>query len=216
VSDNGYVNLQGLIVGPQGAQGPQGPQGSGGTGTQGPQGANGTQGPQGAAGAGTQGSQGPQGATGPQGTQGANGAGTQGAQGPQGTQGASYLKFAMYGAAASTGSTTSARFLTMGFNDSILTTDAAAAQVCPFTGTLTDLWGAFKGGALATADVTFTVMVNGSASALTLTINHGSASGHASGGSVAVTAGDTISFRLVCSAVDATASFPRVTLAGTA
>ena len=195
MSDTSYTFLQGLVIGPQGVQGTQGPQGTGGTGTQGPQGAPGS--------AGAQGTQGPQGVI-----------GTQGAQGPQGAAGSSSSAFAMYYAASTNGGTTSARYLAIGFVDAIVTTEAQAAQIAPFTGTLTDIWVRYAGTAPAVANVTYTVMVNGVASALALTINATGTNGHTSGGSVSVTAGDTLSIRSVSSTNENAACSTRCTLVG--
>jgi hypothetical protein len=98
--------------GPQGDPGPQGPAGADGAdGAQGPQGDPGPQGPAGADGA--DGAQGPQGDPGPQGPAGDDGA--DGAQGPQGDPGPTAV------------STDAGQIATLGTDDLLLVTGAAAA-----------------------------------------------------------------------------------------
>lgn len=198
-------------TGPQGTgtTGPTGVGGAGGTGPTGPQGSGGSTG-----GAGATGSTGPTGpaATGPSGPTGA--AGSAGGSGATGPTGPSNRFFQMLFSATNTGNTTSARFVVDNFNGTVSATESDGQQICPFTGTLTDLLGLLAGGSIV-PNVTYTVRVNGSDSALTLTITAGSTTGHTSGGSVAVTQGDKISIKSVTASASAANAAPRITLLGT-
>jgi hypothetical protein len=114
--------------------------------------------------------------------------------------------------AANTGNNTGARFYPQGITgaNNPGTTTAPLAELIGVTGTITDIYAAFLGTALVTANVTFTLVVNGVASALSATINAGASSAHGTG-SISVTAGDNICLQTVCSAADATTSHPRGT-----
>lgn len=141
--------------------------------------------------------------------------GANGTNGTNGAAGTSSSVFPLYFGATNTGNTTSARFLSVTGTDAIQTTEANGQEICPYSGVITDLFARFQGGALVTANCTFTLRVNGVDTALTLTINATNQSGHTSGGSVAVVEGDLISIKTVCSVGDTATSVPRVTLKGT-
>ncbi len=202
--------------GPQGAQGAQGP-GSGVQGPQGPQGAQGAQGPQGS---GSVGTQGPQGATGTQGPQGASAAGAQGAQGatgtqgPQGTQGATGTSLQAFSwGGTSVGNTTSTRWPTQDPSTPFASSEAQGQLIWPTTGLIKGIRASFST-ALPTANMVYTVRINGADTALTLTINATVASGGATG-SISVNAGDLVGIKAVASAADNSASNPRLTVSGT-
>lgn len=142
------------------------------------QGPQGPQGPQGAAGAaGPQGPQGPQGA-----------AGAVGPQGPQGAAGESIAAYT-WGASGPPG-VVGLRFLQNNFAVMTATENNGVAVVARAF-TLHSLY-VQQGAALAVADVTFTVRINGVNTAATVTILAGATSGNITGLSIAVAAGDRL------------------------
>lgn len=177
------------LVGPQGSQGPQGPAGpQGADGPQGPQGLDGPQGPQGPDG--PQGQRGPRGFTGVDGPQGAQGArGAQGAQGARGAQGAQGFQGSpgssndtasvSLSSAGLISSSTSATFFITPYGN---TTTEALAQMIIGTGT--------SGGNILNMNVnlsaapgasgrsrTFTLRIDGVATAATVTITNAATTG---------------------------------------
>jgi hypothetical protein len=188
--------------------GPAGPQGD--TGATGEQGAQGTQGP-----AGPQGPTGPQGATGATGATGADGAtGAQGATGPQGPEGPQGAT-GPAGAAGATGQTGFFVENEVGTTSSNLSGTANTVQyfalngsTAPSTtstnGNLTVNHAATLSGLSVslsnppgTGDSrTFHVMVDGGASALTCQISGNSATTCTFGGSINLTAGQTVNVRM--------------------
>lgn len=109
------------------------------------------------------------------------------------------------------GNSTSNRFLNQaGSNVTAASNEDGSIQISGMTGVLTSLYVRY-GTALATANTTFTLRVNGVDTALTVTVNSGAQSGSITGQSVAVAAGDRVTIKSVTSAADATTSRPRAT-----
>lgn len=178
----GVTGLQGPTgsIGPQGATGPQGIQGSPGiTGVTGPQG------PQG-----LQGSPGVTGATGPQGA-----TGIQGVTGPTGPVGPSNGYPLVWGADSS-GTTTTPRYLVPGYINTIAPTTNQYAIRATRSGTLRHLYVTQNTTGTGGSTVVYTVLVNGSSTALTTTVNVTASSGQDTSNSVAINAGDKITIQM--------------------
>lgn len=217
VGATGTVGAAGS-AGPAGAIGTAGTGGAaGGTGATGPAGSAGVSpigatGPQGAAGVSPIGATGPEGSAGVAGVIGATGPvgasgvspigaiGPTGATGPIGATGATGPR-EYFWASSSIPATTSARYLQ---NDTtVLTATEGLGVLLGAGGTLTLMRVDFAGTAMSTANMTFTLRVNGVDSALTVTINAGATSGQMTGASVAINPGDSLSMKSVASASEA-------------
>ena len=118
--------------------------------------------------------------------------------------------------AGTAGGSTSARFLRTGSDSSVGATDENLGVVlAPCPGTLTRLHVRF-GTALATANVAFTVRVNGSDTALTVTVPATTLAGSIEfelADGIPVVAGDRVTIKMLATASDGTTSNPRGSVA---
>lgn len=116
--------------------------------------------------------------------------------------------------ALDTNNTTATRFLNQaGSNVTAASNEDGSINIQGWTGILTALYFRF-GTALAAANTTITVRINGVDTALTLTVNSGTQTGSITGLAIAVAAGDRVTVSITTSAADATSSRPRATVVG--
>lgn len=134
-------------------------------------------------------------ATALQGEDGEDGAdGAPGADGSNGSNGASFSAWPLYFGANTPGNSTSARYLNPGDqNASPQSTEAPGRQINPATGTLTKL--IVKMSQSIAQDIVFTVVKNGSDTALTATITAGQTEASVTSGNISVTEFDLISLK---------------------
>ena len=166
-----------LVCGPTGCTGPTGQTGSSGqTGETGPTGHIGETGPTGQTGP-----------TGPIGT------GPTGSTGPTGPAGTTPVKTMIY---FNSGSDVNSSVFSRYGSTVPVVNEALAQVVLTGSGTIKDLFGFLTVAPGGTETRTFTLYLNGAATALSVTITGASTSGSDTVTSVAVTAGDRISMRL--------------------